>query len=240
MNGVIQKLIETKAINFTLEHRASSLFIRAFYKFWQKVLLICSYFIGYTFTSLRIEGRDNARKIHEGPLLVIANHKSDLDPLLLGLCFPFFSKIYPLRFMAWDNLFRTIRYGPAFRLLGAFPTYTGQGMDKSLQVPSQILKNKGTVIFFPEGKRIRDGSLGQPKRGIGVLALQFPNVQILPIAIAGAHKVGNPFNIFRRPRVRIKIGKPFCLTDKKSSLNSRNSISSVLMSEIEKNYKQIV
>lgn len=240
MNGVIQKPIEIRNIHFTLEQKAASLFTRGFYKFWQKVLLIFSYIIGYAFSSLRIYGRENAKNIHNGPLLVIANHKSDLDPLLLGLCFPFFSKIYPLRFMAWDNLFRTARYGLAFRLLGAFPTYTGQGMAKSLRIPSQILKNKGTVIFFPEGQRIKNESLGEAKRGVGVLALQFPNVKILPIAIAGAHNVKNPLSIFRRPKVRIKIGKPFTLIDKKSLLNSKNSISSILMSEVEKIYREIV
>jgi len=91
--------------------------------------------------------------------------------------------------MAWDNMFETLFYGMSFRLLGAFPTFTGQGLDKSLFIPKEILKTKGTVIFFPEGKCVRDDSLNRPKRGAGVLASQFPDMSILPIAISGSYKV---------------------------------------------------
>jgi 1-acyl-sn-glycerol-3-phosphate acyltransferase len=102
----------------------------------------------------------------------------------------------------------------------------------------------GTVIFFPEGRCFREEGLLGAKRGIGVLTKQFPNVKILPVALSGTYKIKNPLCIFTRPKVRIKIGKAFCLSDKKTelgaSMGSATDIAAALMKEIEKHYKQIV
>ena len=208
------------------------------YKTTQKALLIITYILMYGFFDFRIEGKENAR-IKKGPLLVISNHKSFLDPPLLGICFSFFSKIYPLRFITHDNFFKNLPSWLLFKSLGSYPACAGQGMEKSLEKPIEVLKKGGTVIFFPEGKLYFDNEIHEPKLGVGILALKFPDVLILPVAIFGTNRTG-PFwsIIFRRPRVRMKIGKPFRLIGKTVS-NDPQLVSNLLMKEIEELYRQI-
>ena len=63
----------------------------------------------------------------------------------------------------------------------------------------------GTVVIFPEGTRIRKGSLGTPKRGVGRLALE-AGAAVLPIAVQGTEEVRRGLRI--RPRkVRLRAGK---------------------------------
>jgi len=105
------------------------------YFFSQKILFTFAYFLLCIFADLKIDGRKNVRKIRGGPLIVIANHKSFLDPLIIGLCFPFFSKIYPLRFIAKDTFFKNPIGWIFYKSLGAFPTCKGQGLAASLTIP---------------------------------------------------------------------------------------------------------
>ena len=90
---------ETERWDFGTERQIQS----GLYYFFQKVLLIFFYFLLRLFGDLKIEGRENAKNITRGPLIVIAIHESFLDPLIIGLFFPFFPSIYPLRFIAKDT-----------------------------------------------------------------------------------------------------------------------------------------
>jgi len=207
------------------------------YYFSQKILLSFAYFLLHLLGDLKIDGRENAKNIIEGPLIIIANHKSFLDPLIIGLCFPFFSKIYPLRFIAKDSFFKNPIGWIFYRSMGAFPACKGQGLSASLKIPSQILREGGSVMFFPEGIRIREDRLGHPKMGAAELASHFPEVPIIPMAIFNTHKVGHLGLLYKRSRLRVKIGEPFVYNNKAFRLPAETGIK-VLMGEIEKNYKE--
>jgi 1-acyl-sn-glycerol-3-phosphate acyltransferase len=206
------------------------------YYFFQKILLTFAYFLLHFLGDLKIEGRGNVKNLREGPLIIIANHKSFLDPLIIGLCFPVFSKIFPLRFIAKDTFFRNPIGWIFYRSMGAFPACKGQGLATSLKIPSQILREGGAVIFFPEGIRIREDCLGEPKIGAAELASLFPEVPIVPMAIFNTHKVGHLGLLYRRSRLRVKIGEPFYYNDKAFQLPAEIGII-ILMGEIEKIYK---
>ena len=92
-------------------------------------------------------------------------------------------------------------------------------------------------MFFPEGIRIREDCLGQPKIGAAELASQFPEVPIIPIAIFDTHKVGHLGLLYKRSRLRVKIGRPFDYQDKAFQLPAETGIK-ILMGEIEKSYKE--
>ena len=65
-----------------------------------------------------------------------------------------------------------------------------------------IVERGGTVVIFPEGTRIRRGSLGRPKRGVGRLALE-TGAAVLPVAVIGSEQVRRGWRI--RPRkVRLR------------------------------------
>ena len=207
------------------------------YFFCQRIVLSFAYFLLCIFEDLKIDGRENARNIKAGPLIIIANHKSFLDPLIIGLCFPFFSRIYPLRFIAKDTFFKNPIGWIFYKSVGAFPACKGQGLEASLQKPSQILREGGSVMFFPEGVRVREDSLGQPKIGVAKLASFFPEVPIIPVAIFNAHKVGHLGLLYKRSRLRVKIGVPFAYNEKAFQLPADTGIK-ILMGEIEKSYKE--
>jgi 1-acyl-sn-glycerol-3-phosphate acyltransferase len=207
------------------------------YFFFQKIVLTVAYFLLCIFENLKIDGKENAKNIRGGPLIIIANHKSFLDPLIIGLCFPFFSKIYPLRFIAKDTFFKNPIGWIFYKSMGAFPACKGQGLAASLKIPSQILREGGSVIFFPEGIRIREDCLGQPKIGVAELASHFPEVPIIPIAIFNTHKVGHFGLLYKRSRLRVKMGEPFDYGDKAFQLPAESGIK-ILMGEIEKSYTE--
>jgi len=207
------------------------------YFFFQKIVLTVAYFLLCIFENLKIDGRENAKNIRGGPLIIIANHKSFLDPLIIGLCFPFFSKIYPLRFIAKDTFFKNPIGWIFYKSVGAFPACKGQGLAASLKIPSQILREGGSVMFFPEGIRVREDCLGQPKIGAAELASHFPEVPIIPIAIFNTHKVGHLGLLYKRSRLRVKIGEPFDYKGKAFQLPAETGIK-ILMGEIEKSYRE--
>src|SRR4026209_2293756 len=61
----------------------------------------------------------------EGAALVVANHPSYLDPVLLSL-----EVKRPIRFMAWDAVFRVPLLGPFLRAFGAFPVDVRRGQGR--------------------------------------------------------------------------------------------------------------
>ena len=174
---------------------------------FQKILFTFAYLMLRIFADLKIDGRENARNIRQGPVIIIANHKSFLDPLIIGLCFPFFSKIYPLRFIAKDTFFKNPIGWIFYKSMGAFPACKRQGLAASLKIPSEILRERGSVMFFPEGVRVRKDCLGQPRVGAAKLASHFPEVPIIPIAIFNTHKVGLLGLLYKRSGLRAKIGE---------------------------------
>ncbi len=216
---------------------AESRIQKGLYFCFQKILFTIAYFLLCIFEDLKIDGRENAKSITGGPLIIIANHKSFLDPLIIGLCFPFFSKIYPLRFIAKDTFFKNPIGWIFYKSMGAFPACKGHGLETSLKVPSRILREGGSVMIFPEGIRVREHCLGQPKIGAAKLASNFPEVPIIPIAIFNTHKVGHLGLLYKRSRLRVKIGEPFGYNEKAFQLPAESGIK-ILMGEIEKNYQE--
>lgn len=125
---------------------------------------------------LRATGRENVPA--EGPAMLVSNHLSHLDVLVLGILLD-----RPLNYVARSSLF-FFPLGPFIRSCGAFPIQRegigAQGLKETLR----RLKAGGIVALFPEGTRTVDGELGELKPGISLLAKK-ARVPILPVAIAG-------------------------------------------------------
>ena len=70
---------------------------------------------------------------------------------------------------------------------------------------------EGLILgMFPEGGRSHDGKLGKGKPGSAVIASK-TDVPLLPVGIAGTDKVHGISWLWKRPRIVVKIGKPFKL-----------------------------
>jgi glycerol-3-phosphate dehydrogenase (NAD(P)+) len=161
-------------------------------------LLLQPFFLIY-FRLSRI-GREHARV--RGPLIVAANHRSFLDPFVIAASLPWRR---PLHYVAKVELFEKRWQGWLLNRLGAYPVRRGQSDEETLVTSRGVLEREGAICIFPEGTRIRSGSLGRPKRGFGRLALE-TGAAVLPVAVHGTEHVRNEWRI--RPRkVKLRAGR---------------------------------
>lgn len=172
-------------------------------------------------------------------ILLLANHKSYYDPLIVGNALPFWSNVRPIRFFSKDELFLKPLSRLFFSLGGAFPAYYGAGLDRSLRIPKRLLEAGQTVLIFPEGRCIRDESLGEGRVGAATLALMTENTRIVPIAIRGAYKIR--WGFLKLPEVRVAFGQSYTLSELISSSThiTPEELTALLMSKIEELYNQI-
>jgi glycerol-3-phosphate dehydrogenase (NAD(P)+) len=154
----------------------------------------------YAYFRYRHTGRDYSRV--KGGLIVAANHRSFLDPFAIAGALPW---PRPMNYVAKVELFERRWQGWILSRLGAFPIRRGESDEEAMETARQIVERGGTVCIFPEGTRIRRGTLAQPKRGVGRLALQ-TGAPVVPAAIVGSEHVRRGWRI--RPRkVRVRLGK---------------------------------
>ena len=137
-----------------------------------------------------------------GPLLLAANHRSFLDPFVIGTLVR-----RPVYYMAKRELFE---FHPLIAWLlsglGAFPVDRGAGDEDAMQTARAILQRGDCVVLFPEGTRVRPGPFGRARRGVGRLALE-SGAPVAPVAVLGTEDVRRGWRI--RPRkVRLRVGAP--------------------------------
>ncbi|MGC1166536.1 MAG: 1-acyl-sn-glycerol-3-phosphate acyltransferase [Solirubrobacterales bacterium] len=145
-------------------------------------------------------GREHARL--KGGLVVAANHRSFLDPFAIGGCLPWRR---PMNYVAKVELFERRWQGWILSRLGAFPIRRGESDEESMETARLIVERGGAVCIFPEGTRTRRGTLGNPRRGVGRLALQ-TGAPVIPTAVLGTEHVRRGWRI--RPRkVKVRLGR---------------------------------
>ncbi len=140
-----------------------------------------------------------------GPAVIAANHPSYLDPLLLSL-----QVARPIRFMAWDTLFKVPVLGGVMRAFGAFPVDIRRGQGRSAYEKARILIESGEMVgLFPEGKRSRAGWMETTLReGAARLAYE-TGAPLVPATITGAYRAWPYFHTLPRPaRITVRYHDP--------------------------------
>jgi 1-acyl-sn-glycerol-3-phosphate acyltransferase len=119
-----------------------------------------------------------------GPAIIAPNHFSFLDH--------FFVAVYLRRrvqFMAKSQLFkRPMQF--IYTHGGVFPVRRGYADEEAFKTAHAVLGRGDIVLMYPEGGRSRTGELGEPKRGLGRLALE-SGAPVVPTAIVGTQKARN-------------------------------------------------
>jgi glycerol-3-phosphate dehydrogenase (NAD(P)+) len=141
------------------------------------------------------------RNIPEGPVILAANHRSFLDPFVIGV---FLRR--PIYFVAKKELFENRLQGWLLNCLGAFPLRRGESDEESVRTALELLERGQAVVIFPEGTRIRSGSLGKPKRGVGRLALE-SGAPVVPVAVTGTERARSRGLRIKPVKVSLRYGR---------------------------------
>jgi 1-acyl-sn-glycerol-3-phosphate acyltransferase len=148
---------------------------------------------------LRTEGLDSVPE--EGPLLVVPNHDSQWDPVLVGLA------LRPrrrLRFLARASLWRVPGLGPLLYGIGQIPIRRGAGDAAALDRAVEALRSGEAVCVFPEGG-LSWGERLRARGGVGRLAHACPEARIVLCCVEGTTDY---VRFPRRPRVRVRVNVP--------------------------------
>jgi 1-acyl-sn-glycerol-3-phosphate acyltransferase len=137
----------------------------------------------------------------EGGVILASNHRSFLDPFVVGAWLG-----RPVFFVAKKELFDRRFAGWFLNCLGAFPIKRGESDEESVETAKQILARGDALVIFPEGTRIREGSLGRAKRGVGRLALE-TGAPVIPVAVHGTDRARRGWRI-RPVKVKVRYGRP--------------------------------
>ncbi|OHW62960.1 1-acyl-sn-glycerol-3-phosphate acyltransferase [Andreesenia angusta] len=132
----------------------------------------------------------------EGNYIICSNHKTQLDPVALGLVTK-----RQLFFMAKKELFeKNIFLGKLLQLLGAFPVARESADVSAIKNAIRFLKKGELFAMFPEGTRTEKMDLSKAKAGISMISIKSKS-PIIPVHIESEYE-------FRKP-LKITVGKPF-------------------------------
>jgi 1-acyl-sn-glycerol-3-phosphate acyltransferase len=136
---------------------------------------------------------DPSTALRHAPCILVANHQSFLDIYLLGaqdqsdLCLV--SKSWPHRLLFF--------FAPMMRSAGYIDAQSLDAATVHARCRERIADG-ATLVFFPEGRRSRDGNLGRFHAGAFLLALE-EGVPVVPLAIMDSFRACPPGSLRFRP-----------------------------------------
>lgn len=165
----------------------------------------------------KLRYRNIERMPQTGPVIIVLNHVSHLDPFLVAK-FVLDVGRTP-RFMAKESIFKVPALGGLMRWMGHIPVRRGStDAAQALSAAVSALERGGAIVMHPEGTVTRDPE-GWPmagRTGAARLAIQVPGVPVVPVAQWG---VQEQFDLYKkkiklipRPRHVISVGEPVDLS----------------------------
>jgi len=131
--------------------------------------------------NVRSHGRENVPLT--GPVLLVSNHQSYLDPVLCGL-----GLNRELDYMARESLFGNRYFRRLIESLNAFPVRRGQADVAAIKEIIHRLRAGRAVVVFPEATRTGDGLIKKIKPGFDLIARRSGGTTV-PVVIEGAYEV---------------------------------------------------
>jgi acyl-[acyl-carrier-protein]-phospholipid O-acyltransferase / long-chain-fatty-acid--[acyl-carrier-protein] ligase len=160
---------------------------------------------------ITVTGKENIPQ--SGAALVVSNHVSYADAVLVGYATPRF-----MRFLMWKPIYEVRFAKPVFDVLKAIPIdeASPKATVRALRTAREELLKGNLVAIFPEGQITRDGEIGPFERGYERV-IRGIDCPIIPVHIEGlwghplSCKGGSPFkswDFWFRPRVTVRVGEP--------------------------------
>ena len=155
---------------------------------------------------LRVTGREHLPA--HAPFVVIANHSSHLDALVLAAALPRRLRRVALPVAAGDTFFETPAVAAfAAWALNALPLWRkNAGRHAMEQLRERLLAEPCGYILFPEGTRSRTGEMSSFKAGLGMIVAG-ADVPVVPCCVRGAHEAWAPgARMPRLKRIAVRVG----------------------------------
>jgi len=134
-------------------------------------------------TMYRIDKTDLDKIPDEGPAILVCNHVSFVDALVLAGCIR-----RPIRFVMYYRIFQLPLLSFVFKTANTIPIAGAKEdkdmMDSAFNQISAALQNGELVCIFPEGKITEDGEINEFKPGV-MWALNRDQVPVIPLALRG-------------------------------------------------------
>jgi 1-acyl-sn-glycerol-3-phosphate acyltransferase len=164
-----------------------------------------------------VRGRaEIVRGLPDGPVIVISNHTSYADGVLLALVCRRLGR--SARMLATSGVFKTPVLGAIVRRIGFIPVARGTDQAADALGPAAEALAAGEVVaLFPEGRLTRDPNQWPERAKTGSVRLALrTGAPIVPVAMEGAHHVVGRrhvvssliANVLLRPKVETAIGEP--------------------------------
>jgi 1-acyl-sn-glycerol-3-phosphate acyltransferase len=136
-----------------------------------------------------------------GALVLAPNHFSQMDHFFVGVYLR-----RKIRFMAKSQLFGPPVLTYIYKHGGVFPVRRGHKDEEAFKTAYELLDQGEMLLVYAEGGRSRSGEMGEPKPGVGRIALESGG-PIVPVAIHGSARVRG-WKRLRFPKVTIEFGEP--------------------------------
>jgi 1-acyl-sn-glycerol-3-phosphate acyltransferase len=165
---------------------------------------------GRAMSRIRVEGAVDEIP-REGPLILAANHASNLDAVVLGAwLMPRLGR--RIHWLGKKELFAWPVVGWLATNGGVHPVDRGAADVEAFRLAQRILDEGNVLLVFPEGTRSPDGVLQPARDGLALLALR-TGAPIVPIGVGGSARVWPRGRALPRPggRVTMRVGTPFRL-----------------------------
>ncbi len=155
---------------------------------------------------LSVTGREHLPV--QPPFVLVANHSSHLDAMVLAAALPrrLWNCVFPIA--AGDTFFETpVTAAFAAGLLNALPMWRRNcGSHAMRELRQRLVGEPCGYILFPEGTRSRTGELGRFKPGLGMIVAA-TDVPVVPVYIQGAYEAAPPGRRLPRPRrIELRVG----------------------------------
>ncbi|MEK7863055.1 MAG: lysophospholipid acyltransferase family protein [Chloroflexota bacterium] len=155
---------------------------------------------------LKVTGQERVPAV--GPVILAANHVSNLDPPLVGAACP-----RRVTFLAQTELFRHGLLGAYMRSVHVIPLKRDEGDLSAIRAATAQLARGEAIVIFPEGGRQLSGQLGSAKRGVGFLAMK-ARAPIVPVLLQGTLQALPPrAKWLCRSKIRVAFGEPIPYTN---------------------------
>jgi 1-acyl-sn-glycerol-3-phosphate acyltransferase len=199
--------------------------------------------VGWTYTLARIVltlptlliyrvraiGTENVPR--DGALVLAPNHFSQMDHFFVGVYLR-----RKIRFMAKSQMFGPPVLTYVYKHGGVFPVRRGQHDEEAFKTAYQLLDKEEMLLVYAEGGRSRSQQLGEPKPGIGRIALE-SGAPIVPVAIHGSARVRG-WTRLHFPKVTVQFGKPIVFAVEPSPGRERQlEVAAEIFAEVREMYE---